>query len=379
MKALFLNGPPRVGKDTARMAVIEMIRDRYRDGAFIPVGISFAKELKERAHAVYNLFGEDGSPLPFDHYESCKDKPHSDFFGISPRQAYIAVSEKLFKPLHGIEIFGRFAVKRMTAEIEAYRNAALDREQSSGELVFIFSDCGFNPELEPVIDLVGKANCALTRIYWQGKSERTFAGDSRSYVYNDRIASYEITNYENDQRVLLNELQGILDEILVPEQPSIAVHNLPEILQRHQQWLIDPNSGCRADLHGADLRGLHLEGVNLKRANLRGANLEGASLKFSTLNAVDLQDARLKQADLTGANLFGAYLHGADLRDANLAQADASRADFSKANLSHADLTHADLYETNLDGVLIDGAKLDGVKGLKRITLKSSGMMMGVP
>ncbi len=48
---------------------------------------------------------------------------------------------------------------------------------------------------------------------------------------------------------------------------------LKEILEKHQKWLNNEESGERADLGYADLRG-----ANLSYANLRGANLSYADL-----------------------------------------------------------------------------------------------------
>ena len=84
--------------------------------------------------------------------------------------------------------------------------------------------------------------------------------------------------------------------------------NIHEVLEKHEMWLDDEDSGRRADLQGANLRGADLKGADLQDANLRDADLKGA----------DLRGADLKGADLKGANLRGADLKSADLRGADL-------------------------------------------------------------
>jgi uncharacterized protein YjbI with pentapeptide repeats len=93
---------------------------------------------------------------------------------------------------------------------------------------------------------------------------------------------------------------------------------LKEILEKHKQWLVDPDTGERADLRGADLRGADLRGADLTGAILTGANLTGAILTGADLRGADLRGANLRGAILTGANLRGANLRGAILTGANL-------------------------------------------------------------
>ncbi len=85
-KIILVNGPPRSGKDTIGQLLCQRL----------PLVLDkFARKLKEAAHALYGM-----PELPHDHFEACKDTPLEQFFGKSPRQVYIAVSETYFKPLH---------------------------------------------------------------------------------------------------------------------------------------------------------------------------------------------------------------------------------------------------------------------------------------
>lgn len=152
---IFLNGPPYCGKDTLAGHIVQRL-----SGFKI---VKFAAVLKERTHALY------GRPdLPHDHFELCKDEPNALFLGLTPRDAYIAVSEKLMKPIHGKAVFGKLLVNTMLAEPVMPR-------------AFVISDSGFAHEAFPVIERFGFENCILARIHAE-KRGCTFEKDSRSYI-----------------------------------------------------------------------------------------------------------------------------------------------------------------------------------------------------
>jgi uncharacterized protein YjbI with pentapeptide repeats len=105
---------------------------------------------------------------------------------------------------------------------------------------------------------------------------------------------------------------------------------LPEILQRHQEWL-DSNgdAGEKPDLSGA-----LLENADLTDARLQDAVLNKAVLKGADLLLADLRGASLLQANLEGTNLLGTRLQEADLQGARLDGATgAVGSQFAGANL----------------------------------------------
>lgn len=152
---IFINGPPRSGKDTLADHIV-----RTNPGF---KKVKFAQVLKERTHALY------GHPdLPHDWFEETKDVPNAIFLGQTPRQAYINVSEKLMKPIHGKEVFGELLLAELV-------------KQADGVKAFVVSDSGFADEAFPVIRWVGGSNCILVRIHAE-KRGCTFANDSRSHI-----------------------------------------------------------------------------------------------------------------------------------------------------------------------------------------------------
>jgi hypothetical protein len=154
-RLILVNGPPRSGKDE----IGKIIERRFA----VVLVTKFAKVLKERTHALYNLYA-CGQPRPHDYFESQKDTPMECFLGLTPRQAYINVSELLMKPTHGKAVFG----KLLAHQIEQY-------EDPLG--LNVVTDSGFVEEAQPLLRTHPKA--LLIRMHREGCD---FKGDSRSYI-----------------------------------------------------------------------------------------------------------------------------------------------------------------------------------------------------
>lgn len=160
VKITLLNGPPRAGKDTLAKLLC--------DQAAGDMILSFADPLKVATHAALGLFGTTGKPLPANAFESVKDDTNvQGFHGVSPRQAYIQMSEGFSKPLWGPAYFGeRFAdlVRALRPGVEHH---------------VIVPDCGFVAEAEAIVDRFGAERVRLFQIHRDGCD---FSKDSRSFV-----------------------------------------------------------------------------------------------------------------------------------------------------------------------------------------------------
>jgi DNA polymerase III delta prime subunit len=174
-KAILFNGPPGCGKDTAAA-----ITRNYLDGkhhvrsfqAFKSAHHKFATPLKQAAHTLYGL------PFSAEYYEKefgydWKNKPQVEFFGKTPREIYISLSEDFAKVHGGQTFFGRIAARAIS----------LDKSAN----VFVFSDSGFAAEAGPVIEKLGAVNVLIVEIERSGTS---FVGDSRGYIGDDIRRSY---------------------------------------------------------------------------------------------------------------------------------------------------------------------------------------------
>ncbi len=150
-KVIFLNGPPRSGKDTSAIILQRYLPRAHRFG--------FADQLKTATHESLGLRD------PFDHYEPIKDQQRHEFFGKTPREAYIAHSELYMKPVYGLDIFGKLWLRTaLTAPNVAH---------------WLIPDSGFAYEAQPVMEHYGQGNCLLIRIHRDGYD---YKGDSRSYI-----------------------------------------------------------------------------------------------------------------------------------------------------------------------------------------------------
>jgi len=171
-KIIFINGPPRSGKDTAG----EILRDQLGGELF-----KFAHALKVGTHALFTVmqgrYGVDNPEFYDDsYYEATKDQSEADMYGITPRAAYIAVSEQLCKPLFGEQFFGR-----------VLRDTIVRREPSTA----IITDSGFGHEAVPIVERFGAENCLLIRM-WRDRCN--FSKDSRNYISLPGIETIDVHN-----------------------------------------------------------------------------------------------------------------------------------------------------------------------------------------
>jgi hypothetical protein len=166
-KLILLNGCPRCGKDTAADYLVHSL------GAH---AFKFSRPIKDAIKAAFQL-----SDVEVDVLEATKSKPTELFSDMSYRDIQISFSEDWLKPKLGQDIFGRLAARSLAKTIKMYPNNQL----------FVSSDSGFAAEAEPVIDLFGRENTLLIRVYRDGFS---FEGDSRSYIDLPGVTRVSVTN-----------------------------------------------------------------------------------------------------------------------------------------------------------------------------------------
>lgn len=151
---VILNGPPNCGKDTL---------------ADLLVNYGFHKhEMKARLYLdTANLFKVDLTLLKnratSRHF---KDEPWEELVlndrTMTPRQALIHTSEDVIKPTHGDSYFGEAAAQKCISSISS---------------LAVFSDGGFEAEIEPLLGQY--RNVIIFRLH---RSDCSFEGDSRSYL-----------------------------------------------------------------------------------------------------------------------------------------------------------------------------------------------------
>lgn len=183
MIVVCLNGPPRCGKDT--------IGEMFRSMTDLNVEVlKFAEPVKMAAHATISLLSGEQMVHGMEHYNDCKDETNSDFFGATPREAYISMSEDYCKKLFGEDIFGVAMVRRIS------------RLEKTPDIVVI-TDCGFDDEVEV---LKSAYECRIVQIMREGCD---FDNDSRGYLLEQ---DYEIHNNTTPGRLRV-EVARILAEL----------------------------------------------------------------------------------------------------------------------------------------------------------------------
>lgn len=171
VSVVLLNGPPGSGKDTAGRAL---------KSALLGVRLcKLAGALKRATHELYGI-----RDMADDAFEDRKNKPMVLFRGLTPRQAYIRVSEELVKPHFGADHFGRVLAQQIRQEAGMYRT-------------FVVTDSGFAEEAAPIVQVVGPENVLLVRLHADGRG-CSFAGDSRGHIDLPGVRSIDITNDEDE-------------------------------------------------------------------------------------------------------------------------------------------------------------------------------------
>jgi len=141
-KFILINGPRRSGKDTARKFIDGMFPNGevgyYRMGAVMRNGLN----------AMFDVPGARFHQL----YETQKEDPSEEFFGLSGRDAQIELFSWLQKTF-GDEILGMLAVRRM------YR---------TGVAPITVIDVGRRSECIPIVRTFGRDNILLLRLARHG-------------------------------------------------------------------------------------------------------------------------------------------------------------------------------------------------------------------
>lgn len=189
-KVIFINGPPGVGKDTAAGAIMVFI---HRNASWTnPRHLKIADPIKRATHILFGV-----AHLNNDYYDAPSERkkkeiPTNDFFGYTPRHAYIEVATMVREKI-GVDHFGWLARREMF--------------KCQSTQVYVFSDCGFADELGPIVDAVGAKNVLVLELSSTGLD---FSKDSRSYVGSALQEKYpEIT-----VRRLVNDMGDTQDKEL---------------------------------------------------------------------------------------------------------------------------------------------------------------------
>lgn len=162
---VFLNGPPRCGKDMLAAELTPYITFsrakaaaplKRAFGAFLDLDMQGIEEHKETKSPLLQRAGS----IERD----------------TIRQALISLSEDWAKVRYGEDFFGRLLAR--------------DIATSTAKLTII-TDSGFEPEVAAIVRRIGWRNCLLIRVHRDGC---TFAEDSRSHITLKEIVQHDLYN-----------------------------------------------------------------------------------------------------------------------------------------------------------------------------------------
>jgi hypothetical protein len=187
MKIILLNGPPRCGKDTAADAIINMPFARAEHDTRLKWGMSYP--LKRATHELYGH--ANAAPDAFEH---SKDEPSAAFMGMSPRAAYIAMSEQHAKKQHGDNFFGH-----------VWKRVIFQETLDAKSALVVAPDAGFAKEWDTPLATFGAGRFLLVRIHRPGV---TFKGDSRGYIELPGVASIDLKN-DGDRGVWVDRVTRV--------------------------------------------------------------------------------------------------------------------------------------------------------------------------
>lgn len=182
-KILLLNSPPDSGKDLAATCIKELTGAKHCE--FKSTLFSVAKGVTGLSHEEFFTIYNDRDK---------KEQPQPEFFGLSPREMMIWISEDVCKPKFGNLFFGKAAANQ------------IDIEKGS-----VFSDSGFPDEVFPIADKYGAENIYVIRFNRHGSG---FGNDSRDYLQlEDCPEGVNFIDLKNDEDTIEPFVRQILLDI----------------------------------------------------------------------------------------------------------------------------------------------------------------------
>lgn len=192
---ILLNGPPKCGKDT----VAKMIKESTRGKVTTSIR-KFTKLMDEISKLVLNL----NTSEYHEWRELKKDEQLMQFKNTTMRKFLIGMSEDFLKPHLGVGIMGYHAAIGVIEEVLKHTR------HSDNDLVFVFSDSGFQEEYElfkKTLSLAELSNVQFTtkvvQIHRQGCD---FTNDSREWIEDEDGHEVILNNGSLEDLMLLTDL-----------------------------------------------------------------------------------------------------------------------------------------------------------------------------
>lgn len=190
MKLVLFNGPPRSGKDTSTLMAMNFLQEHkcYGHGAY---AYRFAEPLKDAVHALFGMAG-----IETEHFNDRKSTKTDEFLGMTPREAYIWMSEICAKPKFGKDFFAKVAVNHL---------------KQFNDMTVVISDCGFQAEVDVLIDEFGVENVWLVHVHRMGCD---FKNDSRGFIKHPDLQHMLFLRNDGTLEHLRDDIKALLKRIL---------------------------------------------------------------------------------------------------------------------------------------------------------------------
>lgn len=156
---IILNGPPGSGKDSIAQGYLDRVwasDERKVDVHIHP----FKHRLYKDAFGCVSAHMDWHQFMILCRHRVLKNEPSDVFFGLSPRQFLIHVSEKIKKPIHGPDYFGKAII-----------------EDAPKDGLILVPDGGFSSELKTMLQ--AGESYEVIQVHREGTS---FEGDSRGWL-----------------------------------------------------------------------------------------------------------------------------------------------------------------------------------------------------
>ena len=184
-KIVLLNAPPRSGKDTLLYGL-----HNHFDNATIK---SYAAYPKKGTHASL------GIDCDYTYYEGLKDTPLPEFFGDTPRQAYIKHAEQYMKPLYGNDVYARIMANVLG--------------EHTPDLTLI-ADLGFQEEYDALLPVYGAANILIIYLHREGYTYERYNDSRRKVKPANEFGSWGIINEEGNVDHMIEQAISIIESFI---------------------------------------------------------------------------------------------------------------------------------------------------------------------
>lgn len=160
-KIILVNGPPKSGKDTIGWDIMDWLHFNDERERCLVTLEKFAGPLRKIANSL--------NPILVTDFEEIKDEKVM-VGGLSPRKIMQSASEDWLKKLVGPTVFAELLHQRIHREmnINQYVNNFV-----------VVTDCGFQTEVDYIVDKYGEDNVYLIRMMREGCN---FIGDTREFT-----------------------------------------------------------------------------------------------------------------------------------------------------------------------------------------------------